>query len=148
MFKELKIRRNLTKEKRVERSKAISKAVHVAMRSYFTGDGQSQRIMSFISHGFLKSLTCMAMLLGVISWCIVGAFGIGPGHASLLAEVHTWAQSASFNDVLSVVHSRVVELLVIGMKGGILLGYTWQLVSIIDPAAQDARVKFDQTSAV
>lgn len=136
----------LSKQQRMERSRATAKAVRAALRAHFTGIGAKGRMVRFVGASLVTSAGWFAKLVCLASWAAVAAVLVGPEHATALAQFHAWMVATPLAQVAArsewMVWSVASEL----VKFSLILGLGQELIRLIKPAANAAKQRFMQAA--
>jgi hypothetical protein len=137
----------LTKEQRAARSKAIERAAIAALREYFTGQGAVARRLQFLRGALLASTGWFAKLLFVGSWAVIAGLLVGPEHEFFLKQVHAWMVAMPVDQVLAQSHAMFASVAWEFGKMSLLLGVGQKLLSVVKPAAEQVKQRFETAAA-
>lgn len=132
----------LNKQQRLARDKAIRQAAVASIKANFTGDGSRKRAALFLRRGLMRSATWTLAITCYFCGAMVIGLTLGPDHEVLLKQFHAWMVATPVEDVLATAHQWALEFGMQFLVYGVLGGFGHSLVSLVEPATNEARDQF------
>ena len=119
--------------------KIIREAMVASLKSYFTGAGAISRWMKFIYRVALASAAMTLILLAMESWAMVSGLLAGPNHEEFFREAYAWLVAMPVEQAIAETHALFIWRLLECLQNGAILGFSWTLLQLIKPAADEAK---------